>query len=190
MHQCQRSAILRFRCDVPHQKSVRAAGETPVSNQRHIFAHAGAHNRCSARQHLRHARPALRSFVADHDHIAFLDFMPLQRGKHGLLLVKHARRAGKLFAFLARDLCNRASGREVAIKNLDVAGGFNWIGKRANDFLPLCEAGHIGEILRHSFSRYGQAAAIKQAVSQQVFHHGRYAADCVQILHHIQAAWF
>ena len=79
-----RPAVLRFRRDVADDEPVRAAGEPAVGEQRHVGAQPGAHDRRRRRQHLRHPRSALWSFVPDHDDVALADLALLEPREHRL----------------------------------------------------------------------------------------------------------
>ena len=68
-----RAADIRFGRDVADHHAPRAAREAAVGDEADRFAEALADQRGGGRQHLLHARPALRAFVADHDHVAGLD---------------------------------------------------------------------------------------------------------------------
>ena len=100
---------------MPHDKAVRAAGKTAIGDHRDIPAETGAHDRRGRGQHLRHARPAFRAFIANDDHIA-LGYAPFfQRLEHLFLRVIDPGRAGKGQALLARDLGHGPARREVAL---------------------------------------------------------------------------
>ncbi len=69
---------------MPHNKAVRAPGKAAIGEQRHILAETRAHNRRRRRQHLRHARAAFRTFIANNDHVALTDLPVLERVQHFL----------------------------------------------------------------------------------------------------------
>ena len=76
-HQRDGSAVLRLGRHVADDEAVGAAGEAAVGEERHVLAEARAHDDGGGRQHLRHAGPALRALVADHDHAALADLAAL-----------------------------------------------------------------------------------------------------------------
>ena len=53
---------------------------------------------------------------------------------------------------------------------------------------PAFRPGKIAEVLGQRLAGDGQAVAVEQSLFQQVLHHGRRAADVVQIFHHVFAA--
>ena len=68
-----RAARRRLRRDVADHHAVGAAGEAAVGDQADGFAEPRADQRRGRREHLAHARAALRPLVADHHHVARLD---------------------------------------------------------------------------------------------------------------------
>ena len=77
----------------PTQKPRVAAGEAPVGDERHRVPGALPRERRRRRQHLAHARAAARPLIADHEHVARLVLLRLDRGEALLLAVEAARRA-------------------------------------------------------------------------------------------------
>ena len=53
-------------------KAAGCAGEPAVRDQHHLVAHALAVKGRGGRQHFAHAGPALGTFIADHQNLAFL----------------------------------------------------------------------------------------------------------------------
>ena len=74
---------------------MRSAGEAAVGNQRDVFSESCSHDSGGGREHLRHPGTAFRSFVSDHDHIALLNFFPLQRMQHVFFGIVNLRRTRK-----------------------------------------------------------------------------------------------
>ena len=90
-----------------------------------LFARAHARDRRGRREHLAHARAALRALVADDDDVAGDDPAAEDRLDRVLLGVEDARRAG-VHAHLGghrRLLDDRAVGREVAAQHAQAALG-------------------------------------------------------------------
>ena len=73
--QRERSADVGLGRDVADHESARAAGKTAVGDERDVVAEPAAHDGRGGREHFAHAGAALGSFVADHDHVAFLDLI-------------------------------------------------------------------------------------------------------------------
>src|SRR5690606_27467995 len=72
-----------------------------------------------------------------------------------------------------------------------MSGRFDWFIQRLdNGLVDLVDRRYIGEVLGERFSRNGQAVTVEQPLVKQVFHHCRYPAILVQILHQIFSAWF
>ena len=64
---------------------MRAAGKSPIGDQRDILSESRAHHSRSRRQHLGHSWAAFGALVSDDDDVAFLDFLPLECMQHVLL---------------------------------------------------------------------------------------------------------
>ena len=80
-----RAAVDGLGGDVADAQARRTAGEAAVGDQQDVLAEAGALDRAGDREHLAHARAALRALVADHHDVAGGDRAGLER--------VHARRA-------------------------------------------------------------------------------------------------
>src|SRR5687767_14344277 len=87
--------------------------ESSVSDQRHFVTEPTPHDGAGGAQHLAHARPAARTFVADHHHIARLHLAGKDGGSGTLFAIKHTRGTIETQAFLAGDFRDRSFGREV-----------------------------------------------------------------------------
>ena len=86
-----RTTVDSFRRDMTDAEPVRATREPSIGDQRGIGTAARALHRTRDRQHLAHARPTLRAFVADHDHIAGFDAIGKDRFHRRFLTVEDAR---------------------------------------------------------------------------------------------------
>ena len=72
-HQPDEPAFGRFRRDMADRQARRAAGEAAVGDQRAGLAEPLRLQIAGRIEHLLHAGPAARAFVADHHHVARLD---------------------------------------------------------------------------------------------------------------------
>ena len=160
-HQCQWTARVGFWRDVPNYKTVCAAGETAVRDQRHVVPQPGAHDGTGRAKHLTHARAALRSLVADHDHVTLPNPAAEDRLHRLLLGVERTRRAGEAQPLLAGNFGHTALGRKIAIENPQVAVLLDRLVERLDDFLALAVRFHLGQVLRHGLSGHCQAVAVQ-----------------------------
>src|ERR1039457_3217706 len=104
-----------------HDKTVAAAGEPPVSDQRNVAADPLADNGARRTQHLAHARASFRSFIANHDDIARPN-APAQDALQRLLLgFEDPSRAIEAQALLARNLGDCALGSKISVEDHQVA---------------------------------------------------------------------
>src|SRR5664280_208558 len=94
--QRNRPAQCRFRSDMANAEAAGGAGEAAVGDQRNLIALPLAIERSRGREHLAHAGTAARALIADHQNIAVLIFLVLDRVEAGFLAVEAARRAGEL----------------------------------------------------------------------------------------------
>src|SRR5262245_61655445 len=120
-HNREWPSIERLWRDVTHHEAMGASGETSVGNQRDVFAQATPHHGACRREHFAHARSAARTLIANHDDIAFFDVALEDRPHGGLLAVKDPGLPAESLPFLAADLCDGASGCEIAPKNHQMA---------------------------------------------------------------------
>ena len=153
-----------------------------------LSAQPGAHDGRGGREHLRHAGPALGAFVANHDHLAGLDFLPRQRGEHVFFRIVDPGRAAEADAFLAGDLGHRAVRRQRSPQDADVADRVDRILDRTNHVLAGREPGQVGQVLRQRLAGDRQAVAVQVAVLEQILHHGRRSAHAMQVFLHVAAA--
>ena len=173
---------------MPHDETVRTARKTSVGDQGHVVAKPSPHQRRGRREHLGHARAALRPLVANDHHIATLDRPLLERRQHRLLTVKHAGRPTEPRTFLAGDLGYGTARGEVAMKDRDVAGRLDRVLHRLNDLLPGGQPLAGGEVFRQRLAGDGHAIAVEQALVEQILHQAAGAADRVQVFLHVLAA--
>src|SRR5690606_7077440 len=170
-----------FRPDMADAEAARGAGETPVSDQRHLFAHALAVDRRGGGEHLAHAGTALRALVADDDDVAFLVLAGLHGGEGRLLAIEHPRRADMLQPRHACDFHDGAARREIALQADDAAGRRDRIGDRPHDILVLREL-HALQVLLNGLASHRQAVAMDVAAPEQLLQNHLHAADLVEVL--------
>ncbi len=171
-----------------HHKAVGATRKAAVGNQGHLFAQTSPHNRAGRLEHLRHPRPPLGPFVADHHHMARLHFAAAD-GIIGLkFTVKHNCLPLKKLTFLARNLGHAAPLSQVAVEDLQVTGLFDRIGQRPDDGLVGGQVWGFREVFGQGLAGHRQGAAIEQAFLKEVFHHGRHPAYLMEVFHQVLAA--
>src|SRR3546814_5810894 len=95
-------------------EATRAARKTAVGDERDLFAHPLPVERGGGRQHLTHTGATLGAFVTDHDHRTFGDLAILDRLERLFLAIEHPCRAFEAQPLHARDLHDRAVGRQRA----------------------------------------------------------------------------
>src|SRR5215470_8039421 len=179
----------RFRPDVADTEPARRAGKTSVGDQRDLQSHALTVEGGRGRQHLAHAGPAARAFVADDQDVAFLVAAAAHRFEGILLAVEAARRSGKLQVGHGGDFHDRAFGSEIALQPDDTPGRRQRLVGRTHHILvgiPL----HAAHVLGDRAAGDGHAVAVQEAMIEESFHEERHAASLEQILGDITAAWF
>ena len=71
-----------------------------------------------------------------------------------------------------------------------MTAGFDRLIERADYVLSLGEARERSEVLRYGFAGHGQTASVDKPRFEKELHHGRRAADSVQVFHHVATAGF
>ena len=175
--------------DVANNESVTAAREAAVGDEGDIFEEASASECAGWCQHLGHAGPALRPFVANHDHIARRDAAFFKASEHVFLAVEHAGRAGETEAFFAGDLAYRSAGGEVAPQNGDVTTSLDCTVELRHDVLILCEVRGAFKVLAERLGGDGELIAVEQTFIEQVAHHARHTTHGMQVFHHVLPRW-
>src|SRR5260370_10222329 len=158
LQQSDRPADRRLRPDMADAEPVRRAREPPISNQRDFLADTLADKRAGGRQHLAHTRPALRTLVADDDHVADLVVAVPYRGERILLAIEAARRPGELQPLHACDFDDRPLRRQVALEH-DHAGWGERIRGRPDHVLLLGED-DVLQIVGDRLPRHATPAAM------------------------------
>src|SRR5581483_8049184 len=121
LDQRDRTTDERFRRDVPDDHAPSAAGEAAVGDEADALAEPFADDRGGWREHLAHAGPAARTFIADHEHVAGLDPVAEDRGHRGVFGIEHARGSSDRRILEPRDLRDAAFRREVAFQDREMA---------------------------------------------------------------------
>src|SRR5262249_61333856 len=123
------------------------------------IATAGALERAGDVDHLAHARPALRSLVANDDDVVGLDLAFLDGLEGAFLALEHARGAAMLGLALAGELDHAAAGGEVAAQDDDAARGLEGLLERL-DHLLARRLGGGGDFLAEGASRHRLLARV------------------------------
>ena len=137
-----RAALGRLGGDVADHQAAGGAGEAAVGDHRDALAQALADDRRGHLEHLAHAGAADRALVADHDDVAGVDLLVLDRAEALLFGLEDPGRAGLLAALGAGELDHGAFGGEVAAQDRQAAFGLQRVLERAHDFL----AGRLGRL--------------------------------------------
>ena len=157
-----RAATRRLGRDVAGHEAVGGAAEAPVREQRDLLAEPGAVDRGRDGEHLAHARPPGRAFVADDDDVPRLD-AAVGRGRHRrLLALEHARRPAVPAALVAGELDHAALGGEVAAQDRQAARGLERIVERADDALAGRLA-RLGGVRPDRLARHGERVGVQDA---------------------------
>ena len=164
-------------------KSMRAAGETPVCDQGNILAQSSPHDSTRGREHFAHAGTAAWPLVADDNHIPFLDFVSKNGLKGFFLGFKNAGTPAEFLALLAADFCYGTLRRQVTLEDHKVAVLFDRILDGANNLLALRIWFKWSQVLLECFPSDSQAIAMEQALGEEGFHEWHDAADGYQLGH-------
>src|SRR6266850_702356 len=178
LHQTERPAGGGLRRDVADHHPARGARVAAVGQERHLLTHPLAVNKGGDAEHLAHARPALRAFVADHEHLSRLIGAAFDDIGARLLGIEHARPALERERLESGDLDERAFRREVPLQYDDAA--------RLHDRLAphhfAVGAGMGAQRCFERLTRKGEAIPMEGTVRQQRFENSVDAADSVEIL--------
>src|ERR1035437_9655601 len=188
--QRNRPAQCRFRSDMADAEAAGGAGEAAVGDQRDLIALTLAIERSRGREHLAHAGTTTRALIADHQHIAVLIFLVLDRVEAGFLAVEAARRAGEPERRRhAGHFHDGAFRREIAL-HADHAAGRQQrlVGRRHHVLIRV--PFHVFHVLGNRAAGDRQAIAMHEAVIEQRFHEQGHAAGFEHILGNITAARF
>ena len=142
-------------------KTMTAAGEAAIGDQRHLIAQATPHDGRGGGEHFTHARPTAGAFIANHYHVARHHCAVVNPLLGFFFGTEHPCRAGKVGAFLAGDLGHRAVRRQVAIENAQVTFRFQRLGQGRNNRLIQGIGRHIGQVFRQRSAGHRQAIALQ-----------------------------
>ena len=119
-------------------KAASCAGETAVSDQGDGLAEARARQCASDAEHFSHSRTTAGTFIANDQHVAWLNLIVVHGGKSFLFGIEDARRPTMLVAMMVRNFHYGAFRREISAQNGETAGGADGIGERTDNLLPAC----------------------------------------------------
>src|ERR1700690_1270887 len=185
-----RPADRRLRPNMADAKAAGGAGKAPVGDERDLVALALAIERGRGGKHFTHAGAALRPFVTDHQNVAVLILLVLDRIEAGFLAVETARRSAELERRRhAGDFHDRAFGGKIAFHADHTAGRQQRLICRAHHVLVRVPF-HALHVLGDGAAGDGQAIAVQIAVGEQCLHQIRHAPSLEHILGDITAARF
>ena len=121
---------------MPGHQAVRRARKASVGQQRHGVTQSGAHQSRGDRQHLAHARPALRPFITNHQYITLLNLVAIDGRERRFFGIKDPRRPAERFEIVPRNLNHTAFRRKIAFQNHQAARGLQRRIQLADHFLP------------------------------------------------------
>jgi hypothetical protein len=122
---------------VADHQAVGAAGEPAVGEQRDVLAQPLADERRGDGQHLLHARAADRTLVADHDDVALVDLLVLDRVVAGVSLSRRRAPGPCGSGVVAGQLDDAAVRGEGAVEDRQAAGRLERRLDRHDDLLAL-----------------------------------------------------
>ena len=177
---------LRFRRNVTDDETVRATGESTIRDERAVVPETGTHDGRRRREHLRHARTTLRTFVANDDDATLERLGVCRQGlEHFLFAIVALREAFKVQAFLTGDLRHGASLGDVAVQALQVTSLLDGRAHRENNILPRRQIRADGEVLGEGLTGDSHARTVNHAFRHQILQHRRSAANLVDVLHDV-----
>ena len=119
-----RSALpCSFGSDVADHQAAGGAGEAAVGDHGDALPQPLADDRRGDLEHLAHPGPADRALVANHDYVAGVDLLILDRAEAILFGLEDPRRPGLLGPLGAGQLDHRAFGDQVAFEDRQPAFG-------------------------------------------------------------------
>jgi hypothetical protein len=134
-HQGDGASFVCFGGDMTDDETVGAAAEAAVGDEGDAFAETGADDGRSRLEHFGHAGCSFGADVADDDDIAGPDLAGVDAGNQFVLAIEDAGGAFEAFAFLAADLGYAAAFGQVAVEDLQMAGGLDRFFQRVDDIL-------------------------------------------------------
>src|SRR3954466_3041374 len=116
LQQRDRAADRRLRPDMADAETTGGAGEPAVGDQGDLAAHPLPGQSRRGREHLPHPGTTARPLVADHDDLALLVGLLLDRLEGVFLAIETARRTGKFQLRHARDFHDRTLWSEITLQ--------------------------------------------------------------------------
>src|SRR6478609_878949 len=152
-------------------------------------AHALTGQRRCGGEHFPHAGTAARSLIADHDHLALLVGLLLDRLEGVFFAIEAAGRTGKFQLRHARDLHDRALRRKITLQADHTASdGDRLVGGPHHILVRI--PFHALEVFGDRTARDGQAIPVQVAIVEQRLHQQRNAANFKHVFCDITATWF
>ena len=156
-----------------------------IGDQRNGLAHASTHDGTRDTEHLAHTRTTDRALVADHDHIAIVDFA-VDHGVHRrLFATEDAGGAAELANAGRGDLDDAATRRSRAAQDKQATIGMNRIREWMYDRAVRIRS--IRECLGHRLTCDRQLVTVQEARVEQLLEDRRHATNLVEIGHHVLA---
>src|SRR5699024_3619767 len=177
-----RAAHRCLRRNVSYGRSPGSAAETSVCDQGDGGAQSHTVNGVCGVQHLSLSRTAFRSFVTDHDHVAFHDLAAFDRRDGVFFTVEDSRRSFVYHHLLhnGRTLHNAAVRSQIAFQHRKAA----CLAVRIVD-----GADHLGiqvytvfDVLAYCLSCHCHAVCVKESFFVQLVHHRIDAAGLIEVL--------
>src|SRR5882757_1564974 len=187
LQQGDRPADGGFRPDMADAEAPGGAGKPAVGDQGDLAAHALPGQRRRGREHLPHAGTAARPLIADHDDLAFLVGLFLDRLEGILFAVEAAGRSGKFQVRHAGDLHDRALRREIPLQADHTARDGDRLVVTPHHVLMRIPF-HALEIFRNRPAGNGQTVAVKVSMVEQCLHQKRYATNLEHVFGNITTA--
>src|SRR2546430_1611559 len=169
LQQGDRAADRRFRPDMADTEAAGGAREPAVGDQGDLAAHPLPRQRRRGREHLPHAGAAARPLIADHDDLAFLVGLVLDGLEGVLFAIEAAGRSGEFQLRHARDLHDRALGREIALQADHTASDGDRLVRRPHHVLVPLPFNAL-EVFGDRPARDGNAISVQVAIIEQRFH--------------------
>src|SRR5260221_9253240 len=183
------AALMGLGGDVTYDEAVGATAEAAIGDEGDAFAQAGADEGGGGFEHFGHTGCADGADVPDDYYVAGLYLAGVDAIDEFVFAVEDTGCAFEAFAFLAADLSYAAAFGQIAVKDLEVAGGFDRVFQGLDDIL-FCkvETWDILQVFGECLAGDGEAVAVQQSFFEQVFHDGGYTAIFVKVLHEEFAA--
>src|SRR5215472_7847105 len=180
-----RTAVPRFRRDMPDARTERGPREPAVGEQRDVLAEPCTLDGRRDREHLAHAGTALGALVPDAQYVALADVAARHGLEAVLLALEHARVPLESQGLDARGLDDGAVRGERAAKDRQAAVGLERVLDRTHDLAVGLE--RVSHVVADGVAVDRHSAAVDQPGGKQFLQDHRNAADPVQLAHDEQA---